>query len=121
MEKIIEMEKEEKKKIYENKIKKFHDNELELEKKRKKIINKITNITLNKKNKINQKKYYYISAIEKEEKRKQNEEFLLKMEKEKRKQKYLPISSEELNNFSIYLIKNKKLLETELGLKKKQM
>ena len=121
MEKLIEMEKEEKKKIYENKIKKFHDNELELEKKRKKIIDQMTNIPLNQKNKINQKKYYYISAIEKEEKRKQNEEFLLKMEKEKRKQKYLPISSEELNNFSKEVIKNKKLLETELGLKKKQM
>ena len=121
MEKLIEMEKEEKKKIYENKIKKFHDNELELEKKRKKIIDQMTNIPLNQRNKINQKKYYYISAIEKEEIRKQNEEFLLKMEKEKRKQKYLPISSEELNNFSKEVIKNKKLLETELGLKKKQM
>ena len=121
MEKLIEMEKEEKKKIYENKIKKFHDNELELEKKRKKIIDQMTNIPLNQRNKINQKKYYYISAIEKEEIRKQNEEFLLKMEKEKRKQKYLPISSEELNNFSKEVIKNKKLLDTELSLKKKQM
>ena len=46
---------------------------------------------------------------------------LLKMEKEKRKQKYLPISSEELNEFSKEVTKNKKLLETELGLKKKQM
>ena len=38
---------------------------------------------------------------------------LLKMEKEKRKQKYLPISSEELNEFSKEVTKNKKLLETE--------
>ena len=121
MEKIIEMEKEEKKKIYENKIKKFRDNELEREKKRKKIIDQINNIPLNQKNKNLQKKYYYLSAIEKEEKRKQNEEFLLKMEKEKRKQKYLPISSEELNNFSKEVSKNHKILETELGLKKKQM
>ena len=76
---------------------------------------------MNQKNKNLQKKYYYLSAIEKEEKRKQNEEFLLKMEKEKRKQKYLPISSEELNNFSKEVSKNHKILETELGLKKKQM
>ena len=46
---------------------------------------------------------------------------LLKIEKEKRKQKYLPISSEELNNFSKEVTKNKKILETELDLKKKQM
>ena len=54
-----------------------------------KIINQISNILLNQKNKNLQKKYYYLSAIEKEEKRIQNEEFLLKIEKEKRKQKYL--------------------------------
>ena len=79
----------------------------------------MSSIPLNQKNKNTfQKKYYYLSAIEKEEKRKQNEEFLLKMEKEKRKQKYLPISSEELNNFSREVTKNRKILETELDLKK---
>ena len=119
--KLIEKEREEKKKIYDNKIKLFHDKELENEKKRKKIIEQIRNIPSNANNKNYTKKYYYLSAIEKEELRKQKEEMLLKMEKEKRKQKYLPISSEELNEFSKEVTKNKKLLETELGLKKKQM
>ena len=119
--KLIEKEREEKKKIYDNKIKLFHDKELENEKKRKKIIEHIRNIPSNANNKNYTKKYYYLSAIEKEELRKQKEEMLLKMEKEKRKQKYLPISSEELNEFSKEVTKNKKLLETELGLKKKQM
>ena len=95
--KLIEKEREEKKKIYDNKIKLFHDKELENEKKRKKIIEQIRNIPSNANNKNYTKKYYYLSAIEKEELRKQKEEMLLKMEKEKRKQKYLPISSEELN------------------------
>ena len=122
MGRLIEMEKGEKKKIYDNKIKLFRDKELEIEKKRKKLIEQMSSIPLNQKNKNTfQKKYYYLSAIEKEEKRKQNEEFLLKMEKERRKQKYLPISSEELNNFSREVTKNRKILETELDLKKKQM
>ena len=121
MERLLELEREEKKKIYENKIKKFRDKELEMEKKRKKIIEQMSNIPSNQRSKNFQKKYYYLSAIEKEEKRKQNEELLLKMEKEKRKQIYLPISSEELNNFSKEVTKNKKILEIELDLKKKQM
>ena len=121
MGRLLEMEREEKKKIYDNKIKLFRDKELEMEKKRKKLIDQMSSIHLNNNNKNFQKKYYYLSAIEKEEKRKQNEEFLLKMEKEKRKQKYLPISSEELNNFSREVTKNRKILETELDLKKKQM
>ena len=121
MNKLIEQEREEKKKIYENKIKYFHDKELEREKKRKKIIEQMSNIPLNQKNKNSQKKYYYLSAIEKEEIRKQKEELLLQIEKEKRKQKYLPISSEELNQFSKEVSKNKKILSTELGAKKKQM
>ena len=121
IDKLIEIEKEEKKKLYENKVKLFHDKELEREKKRKKIIEQMNNIPTMQKNKYNPKKYYYLSAIEKEEIRKQKEEMLLKIEKEKRKQKYLPISSEELNNFSKEVTKNKKILETELDLKKKQM
>ena len=121
MDKLIKIEKEEKKKLYENKIKIFHDKELEREKKRKKIIEQMNNIPTIQKNKYNSKKYYYLSAIEKEEIRKKKEEMLLKIEKEKRKQKYLPISSEELNNFSKEVTKNKKLLETELDLKKQKM
>ena len=121
MDKLIEMEKEEKKKLFENKIKLFHDKELEREKNRKKIIDQISNVPSIQRNKYNSKKYYYLSAIEKEEIRKQKEEMLLKLEKEKRKQKYLPISSEELNNFSKEVSKNKKILETELDLKKKKM
>ena len=121
MDKLIEIEKEEKKKLFENKIKLFHDKELEREKNRKKIIDQISNVPSIQRNKYNSKKYYYLSAIEKEEIRKQKEEMLLKLEKEKRKQKYLPISSEELNNFSKEVSKNKKILETELDLKKKKM
>ena len=121
MDKLIEIEKEEKKKLFENKIKLFHDKELEREKNRKKIIDQMSNVPSIQKNKYNSKKYYYLSAIEKEEIRKQKEEMLLKLEKEKRKQKYLPISSEELNNFSKEVSKNKKILETELDLKKKKM
>ena len=121
MDKLIEIEKEEKKKLFENKIKLFHDKELEREKNRKKIIDQMSNVPSIKRNKYNSKKYYYLSAIEKEEIRKQKEEMLLKLEKEKRKQKYLPISSEELNNFSKEVSKNKKILETELDLKKKKM
>ena len=49
------------------------------------------------------------------------EESLLKIEKEKRKMKYLPISSEELNNFSNEVKKNEKILQSELKKKKKQM
>ena len=81
----------------------------------------MSNVPSIQRNKYNSKKYYYLSAIEKEEIRKQKEEMLLKLEKEKRKQKYLPISSEELNNFSKEVSKNKKILETELDLKKKKM
>jgi len=121
MDKLIKIEKEEKKKLYENKLKIFHDKELEREKKRKKIIEQMNNIPTIQKNKYNSKKYYYLSAIEKEEIRKEKEEMLLKIEKEKRKLKYLPISSEELNNFSKEVTKNKKILETELDLKKKKM
>ena len=121
MDKLIKIEKEEKKKLYENKLKIFHDKELEREKKRKKIIEQMNNIPTIQKNKYNSKKYYYLSAIEKEEIRKEKEEMLLKIEKEKRKLKYLPISSEELNNFSKEVTKNKKLLETELDLKKQKM
>ena len=121
MDKLIEIEKEEKKKLFENKIKLFHDKELEREKNRKKIIDQISNVPSIQRNKYNSKKYYYLSAIEKEEIRKQKEEMLLKLEKEKRKQKYLPISSEELNNFSKEVSKNRKILETELDLKKKKM
>ena len=121
MDKLIKIEKEEKKKLYENKLKIFHDKELEREKKRKKIIEQMNNIPTIQKNKYNSKKYYYLSAIEKEEIRKEKEEMLLKIEKEKRKLKYLPISSEELNNFSKEVTKNKKILETELDLKKQKM
>ena len=53
--------------------------------------------------------------------RKMKEESLFQLEKEKRKFKYLPISSEELNNFSKEVQKNEKILKSELSKKKKQM
>ena len=45
----------------------------------------------------------------------------MKIEKEKRKQKYLPISSEELKKFSKEVMKNEKNLEIEIEHKKQQM
>ena len=123
---IQELEEEEKRfrqeqrKKNEYKIKLFRERELEREKERKKIINKINNISLSQANKYSPKKNYITSA-EKEELRKLKEESLLQIEKEKRKQKFLPISSEELNNFSNEVRKNEKILQTELAKKKKQM
>ena len=111
---------QEQRKKNEYKIKLFRERELEREKERKKIINKINNISLSQANKYSPKKNYITSA-EKEELRKLKEESLLQIEKEKRKQKFLPISSEELNNFSNEVRKNEKILQTELAKKKKQM
>ena len=111
---------EENRKKNEYKIKLFRERELEREKERKKMINKINNISLSQANKYSPKKNY-ITSEEKEELRKLKEESLLQIEKEKRKQKFLPISSEELNNFSNEVRKNEKILKTELAKKKKQM
>ena len=111
---------EENRKKNEYKIKLFRERELEREKERKKMINKINNISLSQANKYSPKKNY-ITSEEKEELRKLKEESLLQIEKEKRKQKFLPISSEELNNFSNEVKKNEKILKTELAKKKKQM
>ena len=111
---------EEMKRKYEDKVKQFRERELEMEKQRKKIINKINNISLSQSNKYSPKKNY-ITAEEKEEIRKQKEESLYHIENQKRKLKYIPISSEELNTFSNEVRKNEKLLELELAKKKKQM
>ncbi len=120
LEEEVKKDKEEKQKKYENKVKLFRERELEREKQRKKIINQINNISLSQQNKYLPKKNY-ITSEEREEMRKMKEESLLKMEKEKRKMKYLPISSEELNNFSNEVKKNEKILQSELKKKKKQM
>ena len=123
---ILAMEEEEKKsrqemkKKYENKVKLFRERELEMEKQRKNIINKINNISLSQINKYSPKKNY-ITSEEKEEMRKQKEESLYHIENQKRKLKYIPISSEELNTFSNEVRKNEKLLKSELAKKKKQM
>jgi len=111
---------QEMKKKYEDKVKLFRERELEMEKQRKKIINKINNISLSQINKYSPKKNY-ITSEEKEEIRKQKEESLYHIENQKRKLKYIPISSEELNTFSNEVKKNEKLLKTELAKKKKQM
>jgi len=118
---LIEKERLEKQKIYDNKIKIFHYKQLEREKKRKELIEQINKVTNTQKNAYPSKKYYYLSAIEKEEIKKQKEELFLKIEKEKRKQKYLPISSEELKKFSKEVMKNEKNLEIEIEHKKQQM
>ena len=120
LEEEIKKDKEEKQKKYEIKVKLFREKELEREKKRKKIINQINNISVSPKNKYLPKKDY-ITSEEREQMRKMKEESLFQIEKEKRKFKYLPISSEELNNFSKEVQKNEKLLKSELSKKKKQM
>ena len=84
------------------------------------MINEINNISLSQKNKYLPKKNY-ITSEEKEEIRKMKEESLYRIENEKRKFKYQPISSEELNNFSNEVKKNEKILKIELDKKKKQM
>lgn len=120
LEEEIKKDKEEKQKKYEIKVKLFREKELEREKKRKKIINQINNISVSPKNKYLPKKDY-ITSEEREQMRKMKEESLFQIEKEKRKFKYLPISSEELNNFSKEVQKNEKILKSELSKKKKQM
>ena len=120
IEEEIKKDKEEKQKKYEDKVKSFIKRELEREKQRKQIVNQINNISLSQQNKYLPKKNY-ITSEEREEMRKMKEESLLQIEKEKRKMKYLPISSEELNNFSNEVKKNEKILQSELKKKKKQM
>jgi hypothetical protein len=53
--------------------------------------------------------------------RKMEEESLFKLEKEKRKLKYLPISLEEINEFSKEVQRNEKIFKSELIKKTKQM
>ena len=120
LEEKVKKDKEEKQKKYESKAKLFREKELERQRQRKKLINQINNISVSPKNKYLPKKDY-ITAEEREEIRKMKEESLLKLEKEKRKAKYLPISSEELDNFSRQVRKNEKILHSELDKKSKQM
>ena len=93
IEEEIKKDKEEKQKKYEITVKLFREKEREREKQRKKIINQINNISVSPKNKYSAKKNY-ITSEEKEHIRKMKEESLFQIEKEKRKFKYLPISSE---------------------------
>ena len=114
-------EKEEKQKKFEKKLQLFRERELEREKERKKIIDKINNISTPQTNNKYIPKKNYITYEEKEEERKMKQEALYKLEIEKRKLRYKPISSEELINFSNEVRKNEKILKTELDKKKKQM
>lgn len=114
-------EKEEKQKKFEKKLQLFRERELEIEKQRKKIIDKINNISIPQANNKYLPKKNYITSEEKEEQRKLKQEALYKIEIEKRKLRFKPISSEELNNFSNEVKKNEKILKTELDKKKKQM
>ena len=120
LEEKVKKDKEEKQKKYESKAKLFREKELERQRQRKNLINQINNISVSPKYKFLPKKDY-ITAEEREEIRKMKEESLLKLEKEKRKAKYLPISSEELDNFSRQVRKNEKILHSELDKKSKQM
>lgn len=98
----------------------FRKNELEREKQRKKIINQINSSSRSQINKYIPKKNY-ITADERDEIRKANEEAIFKLEKEKRRIKYLPVTLEEINYFSNEVQKNEKILKDELGKKKKKM
>ena len=120
LEEEVKKEREEKKKEYEYKIKIFREKELEREKLRKKMIQKINNISLSQINKYTPKKNY-ITSEEREEMRKMEEESLIKLEIEKRKLKYIPISLEEINKFSKEVQKNEKIFKSELIKKTKQM
>ena len=120
LEEEAKKDREEKQKQYDYKVKVFRERELEREKQRKKVIEQINNISLSQKNKYSPKKNY-ITSEEKEEIRKMKEESLYRLENEKRKFKYQPISSEELNNFSNEVKRNERILRLELDKKKKQM
>ena len=120
LEEEAKKDREEKQKQYDYKVKVFREKELEREKQRKKMIEQINNISLSQKNKYSPKKNY-ITSEEKEEIRKMKEESLYRLENEKRKFKYQPISSEELNNFSNEVKRNERILRLELDKKKKQM
>ena len=63
----------------------------------------------------------YITAEENEQKRKREEEALIKIEIKKRKLRLQPINSAELNKFSKEVQKNEKMIMKELGQKKAQM
>ena len=62
----------------------------------------------------------YLSWDEKEKERINNEEALIELENNKRKIKYSPISSEELNKFSNDIRKKQLQVKNELKQKKKE-
>jgi hypothetical protein len=65
-----------------------------------------------------QKKYLYMAAEENEKEKKMEEEFLISLENERRKIKFSPISTYEINKFSQEVKNNQKLLKAESEIKK---
>ena len=120
-ENYLKLEQKEKQLEKEKKLKLHREKQLEIVKERKKLISQMNPISgFSSLPLVNKKKYTDIYT-ENEEKRIMREEYLLSLEKQKRKLKYSPISSEELNKFSDEVKKNEKQLKAELELKKLQM
>jgi len=65
-----------------------------------------------------QKKYLYMTAEENEKEKQMEEEFLISLENEKRRMKYSPISSDEINKFSKEVKNNQNILKAESEIKK---
>ena len=65
-----------------------------------------------------QKKYLYMAAEENEKEKQKEEEFLISLENERRRMKYSPISSDEINKFSQEVKNNQKILKAESEIKK---
>ena len=99
------------------KLELLRNRELEIIRTRK---SKIDNLLKIKHPKYTAKKDY-ITAEENEQKRKREEEALIKIEIKKRKLRLQPINSAELNKFSKEVQKNEKMIMKELGQKKEQM
>ena len=111
----LRLKNQEKEQEKDKKFKLLREKELEIVKERKKLISQMVIVAPS--STTNKKKYVDIST-ELEEKRKMQEEYLLSLEKQKRKLKFSPISSAELNKFSDEVKKNEKQLKAELELKK---
>ena len=110
-------------KIKEQKYKELREKELEKIKKRKENI-QINNERYLKNNKWIQtyaRNKNYLSWDEKEKERINNEEALIELENNKRKIKYSPISSEELNKFSNDIRKKQLQVKNELKQKRIQL
>ena len=100
-------------KEYQLKISDLMNNKTKLLSKKNSPLKKVSNNYGNK--------YLYMDGEEKEKQRKLEEDFYVSLENEKRKLKYSPISSEELNKFSNEVMHKRKILIADLEIKKNQL